>query len=169
MPWLYVGKHIFPVLFLSFRKDQLQPVIATSNLFATCFCDGRNWGSLYRCHCVRLVALFELLLPLLLPVNGPVAVAGLDLCCFWNNTILRSQLHYISPNLGGGGTASPSAFTSVFAYIGSPPQLRRQSRLSWRQGPLYLLEDIVSSSVISSIYHLGPTYVGSLQAPLSGE
>ena len=80
-----------------------------------------------------------------------------------------SQLHYISPNLGGGGTASPSAFTSVFAYIGSPPQLRRQSRLSWRQGPLYLLEDIVSSSVISSIYHLGPTYVGSLQAPLSGE
>ncbi|XP_076455501.1 WD repeat and FYVE domain-containing protein 3-like isoform X2 [Babylonia areolata] len=79
------------------------------------------------------------------------------------------KLHYISPNLGGGGTASPSAFTSVFAYIGSPPQLRRQSRLSWRQGPLYLLEDIVSSSVVSAIYHLGPTYVGSLQAPLSEE
>lgn len=77
-------------------------------------------------------------------------------------------MHYISPNLGGGGTASPSAFTSVFAYIGSPPQLRRQSRLSWRQGPFYLLEDIVTSSVVSSIYHLGPTYVGCLQAPLSG-
>ncbi|XP_070185825.1 WD repeat and FYVE domain-containing protein 3-like isoform X2 [Littorina saxatilis] len=79
------------------------------------------------------------------------------------------KLHYISPNLGGGGTASPSAFTSVFAYIGSPPQLRRQSRLSWRQGPLYLLEDIVASAVVTSIYRLGPTYVGSLQAPLSEE
>ena len=89
------------------------------------------------------------------------------ICKFFFDAILF-QLHYISPNLGGGGTASPSAFTSVFAYIGSPPQLRRQSRLSWRQGPLYLLEDIVSSSVVSSIYKLGPTYVGSLQAPLSG-
>ncbi|KAK7508020.1 hypothetical protein BaRGS_00000985, partial [Batillaria attramentaria] len=79
------------------------------------------------------------------------------------------KLHYVSPNLGGGGTASPSAFTSVFAYIGSPPQLRRQSRLSWRQGPFYLLEDIVSTSVVSAIYHLGPTYVGCFQAPLSEE
>ena len=90
-------------------------------------------------------------------------------CYYYISLFVSGQLHYISPNLGGGGTASPSAFTSVFAYIGSPPQLRRQSRLSWRQGPLYLLEDIVSSSVITSVYHLGPTYVGSLQAPLSGE
>ncbi|XP_056017801.1 WD repeat and FYVE domain-containing protein 3-like isoform X2 [Ostrea edulis] len=74
------------------------------------------------------------------------------------------KLHYISPNLGGGGTASPTAFTSVYAYIGSPPQLRRNSRLTWRQGPCHLMEDIVSSAVISSIYKLGPTYVGSFQS-----
>ncbi|BFZ02583.1 hypothetical protein BsWGS_05621 [Bradybaena similaris] len=81
----------------------------------------------------------------------------------------QQKLHYISPNLGGGGTASPTAFTSVFAYIGTPPQLRRQSRLLWRQGPCFMLEDIVSPGVVKSIYSLGPTYVGSLQAPLTDD
>ncbi|KAL5018829.1 hypothetical protein ScPMuIL_004551 [Solemya velum] len=80
--------------------------------------------------------------------------------------ISTQKLHYISPNLGGGGTASPTAFTSVFAYIGTPPCLRRQSRLSWRQGPCHLLEDIISSSTVKNIYSLGPTYVGSFQSPM---
>ncbi|CAL1540511.1 unnamed protein product, partial [Lymnaea stagnalis] len=80
----------------------------------------------------------------------------------------QQKLHYISPNLGGGGTASPTAFTSVFAYIGTPPQLRRQSRLLWRQGPCLMLEDIVSAATVKNLYGLGPTYVGSLQAPLAG-
>ncbi|XP_052069301.1 WD repeat and FYVE domain-containing protein 3-like isoform X1 [Mytilus californianus] len=75
------------------------------------------------------------------------------------------KLHYVSPNLGVGGTASPTAFTSVFAYIGSPPQVRRNSRLTWRQGPCHLMEDIVSSNVIKNIYNLGPIYIGSFQAP----
>ncbi|GFN82004.1 WD repeat and fyve domain-containing protein 3, partial [Plakobranchus ocellatus] len=83
--------------------------------------------------------------------------------------VASPKLHYISPNLGGGGTASPTAFTSVFAYIGTPPQLRRQSRLLWRQGPCLMLEDIVSSSIVKSLYELGAMYVGSLQAPISGE
>ncbi|KAI8741991.1 WD repeat and FYVE domain-containing protein 3 isoform X1 [Biomphalaria glabrata] len=81
----------------------------------------------------------------------------------------QQKLHYLSPNLGGGGTASPTAFTSVFAYIGTPPQLRRQSRLLWRQGPCLMLEDILTSNVVKSIYALGPTYVGSLQAPLGAD
>ncbi|ESO89055.1 hypothetical protein LOTGIDRAFT_154132 [Lottia gigantea] len=76
------------------------------------------------------------------------------------------KLHYISPNLGAGGTASPTAFTSVFCYIGTPPQLRRLSRLTWRQGPCHLLEDIVSTNTITNVYNLGPTYIGSFQAAL---
>ncbi|KAL4240237.1 WD repeat and FYVE domain-containing protein 3 [Mactra antiquata] len=76
-----------------------------------------------------------------------------------------NKLHYISPNLGVGGTASPTAFTSVFAYIGTPPQLRRPSRLTWRQGPCYLFEDVVSSATVKNMYTLGPTYIGSFQAP----
>ena len=79
------------------------------------------------------------------------------------------QLHYISPNLGGGGTASPTAFTSVFAYIGTPPQLRRNSRLTFRQGPCHLLEDIISSTTVQHIYSLGPTYIGSFQAAVAGK
>jgi len=79
------------------------------------------------------------------------------------------QLHYISPNLGVGGSASPTAFTSVFGYIGTPPQLRRQSRLTWRQGPAHLLEDVVTASTVKNIYTLGPTYIGSFQSPYLGE
>jgi len=54
---------------------------------------------------------------------------------------------------------------SVFAYIGTPPLLRRQSRLLWRQGPCYLIEDVVAMPVIQMLYRIGPNYVGSLQAP----
>jgi len=53
----------------------------------------------------------------------------------------------------------------VFAYIGTPPSLRRRSRLLWRQGPCYLVEDVVAMPVIQALYRLGPNYVGSLQAP----
>jgi hypothetical protein len=75
----------------------------------------------------------------------------------------------VSPNLGVGGTASPTAFTSVFSYIGSPPQVRRNSKLTWRQGPCHLMEDIVSTNVIRNIYNLGPTYIGSFQSPNMGK
>ena len=54
---------------------------------------------------------------------------------------------------------------SVFAYIGTPPSLRRLSRLLWRQGPCYLIEDVVAMPIIQTLHRLGPNYVGSLQAP----
>ena len=78
------------------------------------------------------------------------------------------KLHYISPNLSIAGTASPNAATSVFCYIGTPPQLRRQSRLIWRQGPCHLIEDITPQVTIGMLYQLGPNYVGSFQAPITG-
>ncbi|CAI9723395.1 repeat and FYVE domain-containing 3-like isoform X2 [Octopus vulgaris] len=78
------------------------------------------------------------------------------------------KLHYVSPNLGAGGTASPTAFTTVFAYIGTPPQLRRQSQLTWKQGPCYLFEDIVSTNTVHTMYQFGPVYVGSFQSPVLG-
>ena len=81
-------------------------------------------------------------------------------------SFLFFQLHYVSPNLGAGGTASPTAFTTVFAYIGTPPQLRRQSRLTWKQGPCHLLEDIVSTNTVQTMYQLGPVYIGSFQAAI---
>ena len=79
------------------------------------------------------------------------------------------QLHYISPNVGGSGTVTPLSSTSVFAYIGTPPQLRRPSKLTWRQGPCHLFDEILPNVIISNIWLLGPNYVGSFQAPLYSE
>ncbi|CAH1794598.1 unnamed protein product [Owenia fusiformis] len=83
--------------------------------------------------------------------------------------VSTQKLHYISASLGGGGTASPQAVTSVFAYIGTPPQLRKPSKVVWRQGPCHLLEDVMTPSMVETVYKLGPNYVGSFQAPALGK
>ena len=70
--------------------------------------------------------------------------------------------------MGGTGTASPNAATTVFAYLSTPPQLRRRSRLLWRQGPCNLFEDIISTATVQILYQLGPNYIGSFQAPILG-
>jgi hypothetical protein len=60
----------------------------------------------------------------------------------------------------------PSSSTSmIVAYIGTRPKQRRISRLVWRLGPTYLLEDPLSSGTILCMYLLGPVYCGSFQAP----
>lgn len=47
--------------------------------------------------------------------------------------VVPFQLHYISPNQAVGGGSGSGGATSIYAYIGTPPQLRRQSKLVWRQ------------------------------------
>ncbi|CAH2076588.1 unnamed protein product, partial [Iphiclides podalirius] len=75
------------------------------------------------------------------------------------------KLHYVSAN-PGGGAATLSGASSVYCVLGTPPQWRRYSRLLWRQGPALLLEEVLSAQTVSTIYQLGPHYVGTLQAPL---
>lgn len=77
------------------------------------------------------------------------------------------KLHYISQNPGAASTNLAVA-SSVFAFVGSPPAWRRYSRLTWKQGVCHLLEDIVSPQVVAKMFHLGPHYMGSLQAPQFG-
>lgn len=77
------------------------------------------------------------------------------------------KLHYISQN-PGAASANLAVASSVFAFVGSPPAWRRYSRLAWKQGVCHLLEDIVSSQVVATIFRLGPHYMGSLQAPQFG-
>ena len=82
--------------------------------------------------------------------------------------IATQKMQFISPAPGGSGGLSSGNLTmasSVFAYIGTPPNWRRHSRLCWKQGPCLLLEDVVSPQLASLIYRLGPHYLGSLQAP----
>lgn len=78
------------------------------------------------------------------------------------------KLHYISQNPGAASTNLAVA-SSVYSLIGTPPPWRRHSRLCWKQGVCHLIEDIVSPQTVSTIYALGPHYVGSLQAPQFGK
>lgn len=73
------------------------------------------------------------------------------------------QLHYISQN-PGGGAANLTVASSVYGFIGTPPLWRRYSRLVWKQGPCHLLEEVLSPHIVTTIYQLGPHYLGSLQA-----
>ncbi|XP_029841953.2 WD repeat and FYVE domain-containing protein 3 [Ixodes scapularis] len=75
------------------------------------------------------------------------------------------KIPYISQN-PGGGAANLTVASSVYGFIGTPPQFRHPSRLMWKQGPCHMVEDVLSPQLIHQIYLLGPSYVGSLQAPV---
>lgn len=78
------------------------------------------------------------------------------------------KLHYISQYPGAGSAVLTNA-SSVYSFIGTPPAWRRYSRLCWKQGVCHLIEDIISAQVVSTIFALGPHYMGSLQAPQLGK
>ncbi|XP_053688917.1 WD repeat and FYVE domain-containing protein 3 isoform X2 [Sabethes cyaneus] len=75
------------------------------------------------------------------------------------------KIQYITPAPGTNFLSNTSPTSSVYAYIGTPPALRRYSRLCWKQGVCHLVEDVFNQSIVSKIYALGPHYLGSLQAP----
>ena len=66
-------------------------------------------------------------------------------------------------------TVPPGNTVSTFAYIGSLPVQRVHSVVQWRQGPCFLVEDILSSQIIGAIYGAGPNYIGSFQAVCIGK
>ncbi|XP_014261988.1 WD repeat and FYVE domain-containing protein 3 isoform X2 [Cimex lectularius] len=78
--------------------------------------------------------------------------------------IHTQKLHYISQN-PGGGAANLTVASSVYGYIGTPPMWRRYSRLSWKQGPCHLIEEVLSPHSVPIMYQLGPHYLASFQAP----
>ncbi|CAF4832745.1 unnamed protein product [Rotaria sp. Silwood1] len=69
------------------------------------------------------------------------------------------KLHYITNMI-----IPPGNSISTFAYIGSLPIQRVHSGVQWRQGPCFLIEDILSSQIILALYAAGPNYIGSFQA-----
>ncbi|XP_029662380.1 WD repeat and FYVE domain-containing protein 3 isoform X2 [Formica exsecta] len=82
--------------------------------------------------------------------------------------IHSQKLHYIT-QVPGGGAANLTVASPVYGYIGTPPCWRRYSRLTWKQGPCHLVEEVFNSQNIATLFKLGPHYMGSLQAPqLSG-
>ena len=75
------------------------------------------------------------------------------------------QLHYLAPYVIPSASSFPM---SVYAYVGTPSHLKKTSHLMWRQGPCYLIEDVLNLPTVQFIYRLGPNYVGSFQAPSLG-
>ncbi|XP_034186854.1 WD repeat and FYVE domain containing 3 bchs isoform X3 [Osmia lignaria lignaria] len=78
--------------------------------------------------------------------------------------IHSQKLHYIT-QVPGGGAANLTVASPVYGYIGTPPCWRRYSRLTWKQGPCHLVEEVFNSQSIATLFKLGPHYMGSLQAP----
>ncbi|GAB6019627.1 hypothetical protein CHUAL_001189 [Chamberlinius hualienensis] len=79
--------------------------------------------------------------------------------------IKTRRMHYISQN-PGGGAANLTIASSVYGCIGTPPSCRKFSKLTWRQGPCLLVEDMFTHQMCQTLYRLGPNYLGSLQAPI---
>ncbi|XP_063105434.1 WD repeat and FYVE domain-containing protein 3 isoform X2 [Cavia porcellus] len=74
------------------------------------------------------------------------------------------KLHYVHSTPGGSGSANPPVVSTVYAYVGTPPAQRQVASLVWRLGPAHFLEEVLPPSSITTIYELGPNYVGSFQA-----
>ncbi|KAL6078276.1 hypothetical protein STEG23_006533, partial [Scotinomys teguina] len=74
------------------------------------------------------------------------------------------KLHYVHSTPGGSGSANPPVLSTVYAYIGTPPAQRQIASLVWRLGPTHFLEEVLPPSSVTTIYELGPNYVGSFQA-----
>ncbi|CAJ0936217.1 unnamed protein product, partial [Mesorhabditis belari] len=92
-----------------------------------------------------------------------------------NGRLVSTQrLSYIVPNPGG---AAPQLATTaaVNAFIGTPPNMRRPSRLRFRLASTYIIEEPITPEIVRSIYQLQPHYIGNLQtagpdgAPLIGD
>ena len=66
-------------------------------------------------------------------------------------------------------TVPPGNSVSTFAYIGSLPIQRVHSCVQWRQGPCFLIEDILTSPTITALCGAGPSYIGSFQAVCIGQ
>ncbi|XP_066568174.1 WD repeat and FYVE domain-containing protein 3 isoform X2 [Amia ocellicauda] len=74
------------------------------------------------------------------------------------------KLHYVHSTPGGSGSVNPPVVSTVYSYIGTPPAQRQLSTLVWRLGPTHFLEEVLPAASVSTIFELGPDYVGSFEA-----
>ncbi|KAJ6661706.1 hypothetical protein lerEdw1_013228 [Lerista edwardsae] len=75
-----------------------------------------------------------------------------------------AKMQYIQPLPGGFVSMDPSSFVDVYGYVATPLIWKQKSSLTWRQGPMYLFEDVISVDTLQLIVKLGPRYCGNFQA-----
>ncbi|TMS39107.1 hypothetical protein L596_005682 [Steinernema carpocapsae] len=82
---------------------------------------------------------------------------------YLNGSLIHAdKLHYILPN-AGGAAANLAQTQGVHAMVGTPPYLRRPSRLRWKLSNMHLIEDSLSQDGVRLIYSLHPYYIGNFQ------
>ncbi|XP_025028372.1 WD repeat- and FYVE domain-containing protein 4-like, partial [Python bivittatus] len=84
---------------------------------------------------------------------------------YLNSCLVGSaKMHYIRPLPGSFVSMNPSSFIDVFGYVATPPMWKKKSFLTWRQGPMYLFEEVLSIKTLQFIEKLGPRYYSNFQA-----
>ncbi|KAK0399841.1 hypothetical protein QR680_003241 [Steinernema hermaphroditum] len=82
---------------------------------------------------------------------------------YLNGALIHAdKLHYILPN-AGGAAANLAQTQGVHAMVGTPPGLRRPSRLRWKLSSMHLIEDSLNQDAIRLIHNLHPYYIGNFQ------
>ncbi|XP_054839943.1 WD repeat- and FYVE domain-containing protein 4 [Eublepharis macularius] len=75
-----------------------------------------------------------------------------------------AKMQYIQPFPGSFTSMDPSSFIDVYGYVATPRAWKQKSSLTWRQGPMYLFEEVVSVETLQHIFKLGPRYCSNFQA-----
>ncbi|CAK9291092.1 unnamed protein product [Gordionus sp. m RMFG-2023] len=73
----------------------------------------------------------------------------------------KKMNYIIQYPMGSSSSNSSSRFLNLYAFIGSPPILRKFSKLTWQQGPVHLFEESMSHAQIFAIFVKGPSYIGN--------
>ncbi|XP_032082434.1 WD repeat- and FYVE domain-containing protein 4 isoform X3 [Thamnophis elegans] len=90
---------------------------------------------------------------------------------YLNGSLVGSaKMQYIRALPGSFTSMDPSSFIDVFGFVATPLMWRKRSSLSWRQGPMFLFEEVLSMETLQLMGKLGPRYYSNFQAvELRGE
>ncbi|XP_070799266.1 WD repeat- and FYVE domain-containing protein 4 [Pituophis catenifer annectens] len=90
---------------------------------------------------------------------------------YLNGSLVGSaKMQYIRPLPGTFTSMDPVSFIDVFGFVATPLMWKKRSSLSWRQGPMFLFEEVLSVKILQFMEKLGPRYYSNFQAvELRGE
>ncbi|XP_039224532.1 WD repeat- and FYVE domain-containing protein 4-like isoform X2 [Crotalus tigris] len=90
---------------------------------------------------------------------------------YLNGSLVGSaKMQYIRSLPGSFTSMDPASFIDVFGFVATPLMWKKRSCLSWRQGPIFLFEEVLSMKILQLMEKLGPRYYSNFQAvELRGE
>uniref|UniRef100_A0A8C5RL42 WDFY family member 4 n=1 Tax=Laticauda laticaudata TaxID=8630 RepID=A0A8C5RL42_LATLA len=84
---------------------------------------------------------------------------------YLNSSLVGSaKMQYIRPLPGSFTSMDPASFIDVFGFVATPLMWKKRSSLSWRQGPMFLFEEVLSVKTLQLMEKLGPRYYSNFQA-----